>query len=78
MAGKQFPLHRRATPAHAHHHPGQIVAELKRLRRAAGDLAGVGRIAELRITAAEVEAVTVTEVRLTEHAQAVHDTETRR
>ena len=39
-------------------------AEAERLRLAADDLAGVGRIAELRIEAADVESVTVGEIRL--------------
>lgn len=41
-------------------------AEADRLRLAADDLAGVGRISELRIEAAAVEAVTVAEIRLAE------------
>ena len=39
-------------------------AEAERLRLAADDLAGVGRIAELRIEAADVESVAVGEIRL--------------
>ncbi len=39
-------------------------ADVDRLRLAADDLAGVGRIAELRIEAADVGAVTVSEIRL--------------
>ncbi len=39
-------------------------AEAERLRLAADDLAGVGRIAKLRIEAADVESVTVCEIRL--------------
>ena len=39
-------------------------ADAERLRLAAADLAGVGRIAELRIEAAEVESPTVAEIRL--------------
>lgn len=39
-------------------------ADAERLRLAAVDLAGVGRIAELRIEAAEVESPTVAEIRL--------------
>ncbi len=49
------------------HAPGE---QVERLRLAAGDLAGVGRIAELRIEAADVEAVTVAEIRLTEQPEA--------
>ncbi|XPP25886.1 MAG: valine--tRNA ligase [Leucobacter sp.] len=44
-------------------------ADAERLRLAAGDLAAVGRIAELRIEAAEVGAVSVAEIRL-EQAEA--------
>ena len=39
-------------------------AEAERLRLAADDLAGVGRIAKLRIEAADVESVAVGEIRL--------------
>ena len=39
-------------------------ADADRLRLAADDLAGVGRIAALRIEAADVDTVTVSEIRL--------------
>ncbi len=39
-------------------------ADVERIKLAASDLAGVGRITELRIEAAEVESATVGEIRL--------------
>lgn len=45
-------------------------AESERLRLAAGDLAAVGRIAELRIEAADVTEVSVVEIRLAEQPDA--------